>query len=151
MSVANKEEKLDFFREDIGLNSHHYHWHIVYPWDTYDFRLLEKDRRGELFYFMHHQLLNWYDCTRMALGVPTVKKFDDFRKEIDEGYYSNLTTNTTSMVVPPRQAKTYLQDLYRPNPFELGTRKDFQVSNCERWLYRLHEAIDNGFCVNVSV
>lgn len=59
MSVSNLEEKLTFFREDIGVNSHHFHWHLIYPFDGPDPKYYAKDRRGELFYYMHHQVLNW--------------------------------------------------------------------------------------------
>lgn len=57
MNVTNSEERLTFFREDIGYNSHHYHWHVVYP-PFGDRQVVDKDRRGELFYFMHHQVMN---------------------------------------------------------------------------------------------
>lgn len=58
MSVSNPEEKLAFFREDIGVNSHHFHWHVVYPSDGASSKYVDKDRRGEIFSYMHHQLLN---------------------------------------------------------------------------------------------
>lgn len=44
-----------YWREDIGINLHHWHWHLVYPFET-DIRIVNKDRRGELFYYMHHQI-----------------------------------------------------------------------------------------------
>lgn len=56
-NVTNPEERLTFFREDIGINSHHFHWHVVYP-PFGDDAIGKKDRRGELFYFMHHQMCN---------------------------------------------------------------------------------------------
>lgn len=59
MSVHNSEEKLKFFCEDVGVNSHHYHWHTVYPFHGPSPKYYVKDRRGELFYFMHHQIINW--------------------------------------------------------------------------------------------
>lgn len=49
---------MTYFREDIALNSHHYHWHIVYPMGGPYPEYYNKDRRGELFYYMHHQMLN---------------------------------------------------------------------------------------------
>lgn len=59
MSVHNTEEKLKFFTEDLGVNSHHYHWHAIYPNQGPTPKYYAKDRRGELFYFMHHQIINW--------------------------------------------------------------------------------------------
>lgn len=50
------EHKISYFREDIGINLHHWHWHLVYPFDgPYD--IVNKDRRGELFYYMHQQII----------------------------------------------------------------------------------------------
>jgi len=53
------EHKLAYFREDIGINLHHWHWHLVYPLSTVhpNSGIVNKDRRGELFYYMHHQIL----------------------------------------------------------------------------------------------
>ncbi|XP_068623898.1 phenoloxidase subunit 1-like [Battus philenor] len=45
--------------KDIGINLHHWHWHLVYPF-TIDPTISKKDRRGELFYYMHHQIVTRY-------------------------------------------------------------------------------------------
>lgn len=50
--------RLWYFREDIGLNLHHWHWHLVFPTDAVDENIVRKDRRGELFYYMHQQVCN---------------------------------------------------------------------------------------------
>ncbi|XP_055317646.1 phenoloxidase subunit 1-like [Sitodiplosis mosellana] len=140
MSVSNVEEKLAFFREDIGVNSHHWHWHVVYPVDASNPVYFDKDRRGELFYYMHHQLLNWYDCTRMALGVPMVLPFDNFQKQINGGYFPNMTTASSSFIIPPRPPG-FMQDLHSDS-----NGVNLKVADLERWYQRFHEAIDNGFC-----
>lgn len=58
------ENRLSYFREDMGINIHHWHWHLVYP-HTMDgdsgIEIVNKDRRGELFYYMHQQVLARYD------------------------------------------------------------------------------------------
>lgn len=59
MSAANTEDKLQFFREDIGINAHHYHWHTAYPFQGPSPKYYIQDRRGELNYFMHNQIMNW--------------------------------------------------------------------------------------------
>ena len=51
------EQTLAYFREDVGVNSHHFHWHLVYPFMGPEPRFYDKDRRGELFYYMHEQML----------------------------------------------------------------------------------------------
>lgn len=50
------EHKLAYFREDLGINLHHWHWHLVYPFDGAK-EVVDKNRRGELFYYMHEQLM----------------------------------------------------------------------------------------------
>lgn len=49
---------MSYFREDIGVNCHHTHWHIVYPTDGPDPTYYNKSLRGELFTYMHHCLMN---------------------------------------------------------------------------------------------
>lgn len=34
----------------------HWHWHLVYPFEANDVSIVRKDRRGELFYYMHQQV-----------------------------------------------------------------------------------------------
>lgn len=49
------EQRVAYFREDIGVNLHHWHWHLVYPAEG-PISIIRKDRRGELFYYMHNQV-----------------------------------------------------------------------------------------------
>ncbi len=74
------EAKLDWFREDPLLNEHHSHWHVVYN------RGQPLERQGEMFFYMHRQMLARYNAERTALGIPAVKAFDDFRRAIAVGY-----------------------------------------------------------------
>ena len=56
-NILDPEYKLSYFREDIGINAHHWYWHVVYPanWDEQLTGKI-KDRKGELFYYMHQQM-----------------------------------------------------------------------------------------------
>lgn len=54
-SDREQEQRLAYFREDIGVNMHHWHWHLVYPGEG-PLDIVAKDRRGELFYYMHSQV-----------------------------------------------------------------------------------------------
>lgn len=56
-SDAEPEQRVAYFREDIGINLHHWHWHLVYPFDADERTIVNKDRRGELFYYMHQQIV----------------------------------------------------------------------------------------------
>lgn len=56
-SIKDPQGKVTWFCEDIGLNNHHFKWHAVYPLKGPEPKVYDKDRRGELFYYMHHQLV----------------------------------------------------------------------------------------------
>lgn len=88
-SSTPPEHQLDWFREDPLANEHHEHWHVVYPTQgipgTNPRRL--KDRHGELFVYMHQQMLARYDAERIAIdGLDLVVPFGDYRTPIAEGY-----------------------------------------------------------------
>lgn len=55
-SDLDEEHRVAYWREDVGINLHHWHWHLVYPFEA-DARIVNKDRRGELFYYMHQQII----------------------------------------------------------------------------------------------
>ena len=64
-------ETLSYWREDYDLNDHHYHWHLVYPWSGIRTIKEEKihrtiDRQGELFLYMHSQMLARYNAERLS-------------------------------------------------------------------------------------
>lgn len=79
------ENRLNWFREDPLANEHHEHWHVVYPTrGTADRPLPE--RHGELFYYMHNQMLARYDAERIAAGLARVQPFDDYDAAVGVGY-----------------------------------------------------------------
>jgi tyrosinase len=83
------EDRLDFWREDPLLNDHHDHWHDVYPFENTEpggDPHNVGDRHGELFAYMHEQMLARYDAERLAVGLSRVQPFDDYLAEIPEGY-----------------------------------------------------------------
>jgi tyrosinase len=86
--AVGRESALDWFREDPLGNDHHRHWHLVYPGGGVPgpggVRL--QDRQGELFFYMHEQMLARYDAERRALGFGPVVPFADYREPIGEGY-----------------------------------------------------------------
>lgn len=107
------EDDLHFWREYPELSKHHDHWHSVYPYkfpreqkgltrkdetehdplpegaQYFDptFKPDPGDRRGELFTYMHQQMLARYDAERLSVGLPRVEPFDDYWAPIEEGYH----------------------------------------------------------------
>lgn len=83
------EDRIDYWREDPLLNDHHEHWHLVYPAGGRPSAaggVELGDRHGELFAYMHQQMLARYDAERLSLGLPRVERLDDYRARIPEGY-----------------------------------------------------------------
>src|SRR2546426_11320315 len=69
------EDRMDWWREDPLLNDHHGHWHLVYPQmgrPTPHGPDVIGDRQGELFPYMHEQMLARYDAERLGVGLPRV-------------------------------------------------------------------------------
>lgn len=105
------EHLLRYWREDILLNEHHEHWHLVYPYEgrplpidslltedsiTNDLNFADEasrtlhlhwdKRHGELFAYMHAQMLARYSAERLSLGLPPVRPLENYRQIIEDGY-----------------------------------------------------------------
>jgi tyrosinase len=75
---------LAYFREDIGVNLHHWHWHLVYP-TRGPREIVNKDRRGELFFYMHTQIIARYNVERFCNKLDKVKPLNNLREPVPEG------------------------------------------------------------------
>jgi tyrosinase len=84
------ERALDRYRPDPFANDHHGHWHVVYP--TGGVRLpggtrRTQPRQGELFLYVHQQMLARYDTERAIAGLRPVVPFrPPYDEPIPEGY-----------------------------------------------------------------
>ncbi|KAF9815719.1 hypothetical protein SFRURICE_009236 [Spodoptera frugiperda] len=134
---SEPEQRVAYFREDIGINLHHWHWHLVYPFDSADRSIVNKDRRGELFYYMHQQIIARYNMERMCNGLSRVQRYQNFRDPIEEGYFPKLDSQVASRAWPPRFAGTTIRDLDRPVD---QIRAD--VSQLETWRDRFVQAVE---------
>ncbi|XP_065204196.1 phenoloxidase 2-like [Planococcus citri] len=131
------EHKVAYFREDIGINLHHRHWHEVYPFKGHE-DIIKKDRRGELFYYMHEQIVARYNFERFSNGLPRAAPYADFREPVIEAYFPKLDQMSTSNVFSSRPANCSLNDLHRETLY-------VQVSSLERWRDRIYDTIDRGY------
>ncbi|MCA1594195.1 MAG: hypothetical protein LC754_16525 [Acidobacteria bacterium] len=130
---TDPESALNWFREDPDANEHHAHWHVVYPgWDR---KKDVKDRQGELFFYMHQQMIARYDTERMALGMATVKPLSDYRKKIPEGYDPGRPTEYAS-----RKPGLKMVDINRPDDETVVT-----VGELEKSRDRVLAAVKHGY------
>ncbi|XP_068211329.1 hemocyanin B chain-like [Palaemon carinicauda] len=81
----NKEQRVAYFGEDIGMNLHHVTWHMDFPFwweDKYGNHL---DRKGELFFWVHHQLTVRFDSERLSNYLDMVDELQ-WEKPVEEGF-----------------------------------------------------------------
>lgn len=140
-SEREEEQRLAYFREDIGVNMHHWHWHLVYPGEGPS-EVVNKDRRGELFYFMHSQIIARYNNERICNRLASVKPLSNLREPIREGYFPKIIRSVNNRAYPARVDHSVLKDL---NRVEDDTY--LEIADVERWRDRIHQAIDQGYVV----
>uniref|UniRef100_A0A240PKK2 Tyrosinase copper-binding domain-containing protein n=1 Tax=Anopheles atroparvus TaxID=41427 RepID=A0A240PKK2_ANOAO len=138
------EQRMAYFREDIGVNLHHWHWHLVYP-GAGPIEVVRKDRRGELFYYMHNQMLNRYQADRFAQGLGRVEPLASFRNPIRIPYYPKLLRTANNRTFPARYANMLVSDVVR-----VSDRINLTIDAVETWIARVLEAIDSGFAVGTD-
>lgn len=129
------EHLVAYWREDVGVNLHHWHWHLVYPAVGSD-TAVKKDRRGELFYYMHQQLLARYNVERMCNGLGLVKSLINLREPIRQGYFPKLNSSVASRDIPSRPVDLTLKDVDRE-----VDELHFKISDLEQWKEKIHNAI----------
>ncbi|CAK8695994.1 unnamed protein product [Clavelina lepadiformis] len=80
--VGKPEESwMHYWRCDADFNYHHRHWHAVYR-GVRSFNLKERNaRQGELFGYMHTQMLARYDADRESWGLDPVAPYAFSEKE----------------------------------------------------------------------
>ncbi|CAK1590051.1 unnamed protein product [Parnassius mnemosyne] len=137
-SDEEPEQRVAYFREDIGINLHHWHWHLVYPFESAERSIVAKDRRGELLYYMHQQIIARYNIERFCNNLSRVVPYGaNFREPITEAYFPKLDSQVASRAWPPRFKGSVIQDLDRPVD---QIRSD--VSEMETWRERILQAIE---------
>ena len=127
----NEDTRLAYFREDVGINSHHWHWHLIYAANA------ARNRKGELFYYMHHSMMAryWstilrsiysnsslqnqfflmlrYNAERLCNRMALITRLD-ITQPLREGYFPKLTDANSGMIWGTRQERTMLAVIYFP-------------------------------------
>ncbi|XP_050441248.1 phenoloxidase 1-like [Adelges cooleyi] len=135
------EHKMAYFREDIGVNIFHWHWHLVnLPNEPPS--MVKRDRRGELFYYMHQQILARYNFERFSNRINRVTPLTHWNEPILEGYFPKLDNAVGGRVFPARSPNTKLKNVQR------NDYTPFHIEDLERWRDRLFLAIHSGFVIN---
>ncbi|XP_049771429.1 hemocyanin-like [Schistocerca cancellata] len=131
-SVNNPEQRVAYFGEDLGMNSHHQHWHMDFPFwwkPTYD---QPKDRKGELFFYMHHQMTARFDAERLSNDLPPVRPLGWYQ-QIEEGFAPGAMYEN-GQEFPMRPDRVSFRDL----PW-------LRISSMQAYEDRIRDAIAAGF------
>jgi tyrosinase len=144
VAATPPENRLDYWREDPLLNDHHQHWHLVYPASgrpSPSGTVGLGDRHGELFAYMHQQMIARYDAERRAVGLSRVQPFDDYRADTGEGYDSEawLWNGSEWFAFRARPAGARIGDL-PPPPRQPG----WTIGEQETFRDRIFEASATG-------
>ena len=113
--------------------------HLVYPFEG-NIKLVNKDRRGEIFYYMHQQVLARYKIERICNDMDDIERYSDFRKPIKEGYFPKMDTLVAHRAWPARPDGVAPQNLNRTTD-----KIKLNISDIEAWLIRFNKAIEDGF------
>ncbi|KAK9869376.1 hypothetical protein WA026_003133, partial [Henosepilachna vigintioctopunctata] len=138
-SDLDEEHRVAYFREDLGINLHHWHWHLVYPFEGAE-EVVNKNRRGELFYYMHQQIMCRYNFERLCNHLRRVERLTNLREPIKEAYFPKLDSLVASRSYPARVANQTISDLDRA-----VDQIQQDVSDMERWRDRIYAAIHQGY------
>jgi hypothetical protein len=133
----NEDNLLAYFHEDVGLNAFYYYYNLDYPhWyageEGYEF---SKDRRGEFYFYLHHQILARYFMERLANNLGTIDEFS-WNDEMSAGYFSGLR---------------YYNGIHFPdreNHHQMYTTDNFySIDMIEMYERRIMDGIDYGYFV----
>nr|XP_045623127.1 hemocyanin subunit-like [Procambarus clarkii] len=90
-SKRNPEQRVAYFGEDIGLNTHHVTWHLNFPFwwnDAHEGHHIA--RKGENFFWVHHQLTVRFDAERLSNYLSPVDELH-WDKPLKEGFSPHTT------------------------------------------------------------
>uniref|UniRef100_A0A1B0DPL4 Uncharacterized protein n=1 Tax=Phlebotomus papatasi TaxID=29031 RepID=A0A1B0DPL4_PHLPP len=135
------EQRCAYFREDIGLNFFYHTYNLTLPFAG-PFGVVAKKRRGEVFYYIHQQILARYNFERLCNGLHRVKRLNNFNVPVKEGYFPKLNTTIASRNYPARFEDTALCDLDREEDYLV-----VDLSALSRWRDRILEACDRGYAI----
>ncbi|KAK4873335.1 hypothetical protein RN001_015364 [Aquatica leii] len=143
-SNLEDEHRVAYFSEDLGVNLHHWHWHLVYPFSG-PMEVVNKDRRGELFYYFHHQVMARYNIERMCNKLRRVRRMINLREPIPEAYFPKLDSLVANRSYPGRPANMRLQDVNREQD-----QWQIDIQDMETGIARTYEAIHSGSYLDVN-
>ncbi|KOC69159.1 Hexamerin [Habropoda laboriosa] len=131
----NLENRLNYFTEDVGLNSYYFFFRHGFPFwmESKEFNL--PDYRGEEYLYGHKQLMNRYYLERLSNDLPKLEDFD-WQQPFYAGYYPTMTYHN-GLPFPQR-----------PDWVKLPIYKYKYIKDIMDKESRITAAIDSGYILN---
>lgn len=135
---------LSYWREDYDYNDHHVHWHMVFPGtgmvvNGKNVKVI--DRQGELFLYMHSQMVARYETEGICWGLPIVRPWNQYDDILEAGYTPVPALNQFYGSYP-----TFSSWWATKNP-NIPETKDQPMprATLEKWRDNIYQAIRDGF------
>jgi hypothetical protein len=130
----NDELRVSYLTEDPAWNAIYYNYNLNYPfWMEGKSYGIDKDRRGELFIFLHQQLIARYNLERISNDLEHIQEFD-WKQVVKSGYHPSL------MLVNGNQIPS------RNNFYSLYDNEKLEnILKAEDHSRRVRDVIDKGY------
>nr|QCC26463.1 hexamerin 3 precursor [Octostigma sinensis] len=130
--VRHPDQRVAYFTDDISLNTHVAHWNYLHAfWFKQTYNVM-KDRQGEKFFQMHHNLLTRYELERLSNDLPPVSKIHLY-KPIKSGFAPHATY-ANGLDFPSR-----------PEHMQLQSVGNLTLETVDEWYRRVVDAVDAGY------
>ncbi|KAH6853835.1 hypothetical protein B0I37DRAFT_16706 [Chaetomium sp. MPI-CAGE-AT-0009] len=135
---------LSYWREDYDYNDHHIHWHMVFPGTGIvvggkNVKVI--DRQGELFLYMHSQMVARYETEGICWGLPLVRPWNQYDDVLESGY-----APVPGLAEFYGSYPAYSSWFATKNP-NIPDTKDAPVPRAmlEKWRDNIYQAIKDGY------
>ncbi|XP_018573822.1 hexamerin-like [Anoplophora glabripennis] len=137
------EQSMSYYLEDVGINSFYYYYNLHYPfWMDGKEYGLEHDKRGELYYYLHQQILARYYMERISNDMGEIRHFN-WETPIETSYYPSMEY-PNGLEFPSRPHHARLQEYYNNYGQSWTTRgpSGYSYTFVRDYERRIHDAID---------
>ncbi|XP_066253543.1 allergen Cr-PI-like [Euwallacea similis] len=142
------EQSLSYYLEDVGINSFYYTYYLYYPFwmSGTKYEGIGKDRRGELYYFIHQQLWSRFYLERLSndFGKPTAI---DFEVPVETSFYPSLQY-PNGLNFPERPKFARLSDYFYSYGQKIQSSFAYSYSLYKDYSRRIVDAIDRGYALD---
>lgn len=152
-----EQQKLSYFTEDVGLNAYYSVMNHDSPlWMNGEQYNLLKEIRGEMYLYLHREILIRYNLERLSNGIDKVS-YVDLNKPIASGYYPTMHQHNglpfpqrpANSEIPLREHKNVQVGEYHQFFIDLSHVKD-KPKICKNALFALFKTLFKNSSKNLQ-